>query len=399
MKIASATVLLAFIALPGTAQTSSQEELESRWALAFDRVLGGHALSGSYIDPTIFETGSDLGLTLNIDSGTYAGSSSGLPAVSDFTLLDGRWASGIEFATSSRRMAFLERTMLLGRAETGDPGYMLPADTDGDSIQTQQYFIDEFDRLGIRFSLATGIVAPGGVEVSLDSSFDTEVTIDTGVAFQPGTTIDVSIDWEGVAEGVFPVLGGFSVSTQLVLIGNPNTEIETFDFDNQFASISLFSGVPIDFGFGTLYTPAIEIPSEGAWRFTGEFDRTIEVETFEGENGNGWFTIETFFAQGIGMDNFNETDPATQFGSAFVDGFNTFTFDVTFDAPGATAVVPPNCNEADLAQPFGTLDFNDIEAFVVAFLGGSGAADLNNDFFNDFNDIERFVTAFLAGCP
>ena len=57
------------------------------------------------------------------------------------------------------------------------------------------------------------------------------------------------------------------------------------------------------------------------------------------------------------------------------------------------------CNPADLAEPFDSLDFNDIEAFVVSFLGGSLTADLSGDGALDFEDIEAFVELFLGGCP
>ena len=57
------------------------------------------------------------------------------------------------------------------------------------------------------------------------------------------------------------------------------------------------------------------------------------------------------------------------------------------------------CNVADIAEPFNSLDFNDINAFVTAFLGMDALADLNNDMMFDFNDINAFVTDFLSGCP
>jgi hypothetical protein len=57
------------------------------------------------------------------------------------------------------------------------------------------------------------------------------------------------------------------------------------------------------------------------------------------------------------------------------------------------------CNAADLVEPFGVLDLNDINAFVGAFVAGSPAGDLNNDGVLDLTDINLFVSAFLAGCP
>jgi hypothetical protein len=59
----------------------------------------------------------------------------------------------------------------------------------------------------------------------------------------------------------------------------------------------------------------------------------------------------------------------------------------------------PNCNAADLAEPFGTLDLADIGAFVTAFTAQQPAGDVNNDGVWDLGDIGVFVGAFNAGCP
>lgn len=61
---------------------------------------------------------------------------------------------------------------------------------------------------------------------------------------------------------------------------------------------------------------------------------------------------------------------------------------------------PTGCNDADLAEPLGSLTFADISAFLVAFTGGDPAADLvapAGQF--TFADISAFLGAFTAGCP
>ncbi len=58
------------------------------------------------------------------------------------------------------------------------------------------------------------------------------------------------------------------------------------------------------------------------------------------------------------------------------------------------------CNPADLALPFGTLDFSDVVAFLTAFSGMDPAADLalpTGTF--DFSDVVAFLNAFGGGCP
>ncbi len=55
---------------------------------------------------------------------------------------------------------------------------------------------------------------------------------------------------------------------------------------------------------------------------------------------------------------------------------------------------------ADLAEPFGVLDFSDVTAFLAAFSAGSGEADLAEPFgVFDFSDVTAFLGAFGAGCP
>ena len=75
-------------------------------------------------------------------------------------------------------------------------------------------------------------------------------------------------------------------------------------------------------------------------------------------------------------------------------GSGSFGFRLASPAAAATP-----CNPADLAADFGSLDFNDINAFVAAFLTNTASADLNGDSLWDFNDINAFVAAFLTGCP
>jgi hypothetical protein len=57
------------------------------------------------------------------------------------------------------------------------------------------------------------------------------------------------------------------------------------------------------------------------------------------------------------------------------------------------------CNPADLAEPLGTLDLTDINAFTAGFVAMDSVSDLNADTLFDLADIVAFVSAFVAGCP
>jgi len=59
-----------------------------------------------------------------------------------------------------------------------------------------------------------------------------------------------------------------------------------------------------------------------------------------------------------------------------------------------------SCSEADLAEPFGVLDFTDVTAFLVAFAASEAEADLAAPFGTfDFSDVVAYLSAFGAGCP
>ncbi|MEZ6241921.1 MAG: GC-type dockerin domain-anchored protein, partial [Phycisphaerales bacterium] len=63
-------------------------------------------------------------------------------------------------------------------------------------------------------------------------------------------------------------------------------------------------------------------------------------------------------------------------------------------------IASPGCNEADLDEPYGTLDFSDVIAFLTAFGTMSDEADLVAPFGQwDFSDVIAFLTAFGGGCP
>ncbi len=63
-------------------------------------------------------------------------------------------------------------------------------------------------------------------------------------------------------------------------------------------------------------------------------------------------------------------------------------------------VGPAGCNIADVAPPFGTLDFTDVLAFLIGFSAEDPGADLAPPFgVFDFSDVIAFLTAFGDGCP
>ena len=57
------------------------------------------------------------------------------------------------------------------------------------------------------------------------------------------------------------------------------------------------------------------------------------------------------------------------------------------------------CNAADLAEPFGSLNFFDVSAFLNAFSAGDLAADFNGDGVLNFFDVSAYLVVYNTGCP
>ncbi len=75
-------------------------------------------------------------------------------------------------------------------------------------------------------------------------------------------------------------------------------------------------------------------------------------------------------------------------------------FTNTIHGPGEVLVAGAGCNEADLAEPLGSLDFSDVVAFLSAFAAMSPEADLAEPVgLFDFSDVVAFLSSFGAGCP
>lgn len=68
------------------------------------------------------------------------------------------------------------------------------------------------------------------------------------------------------------------------------------------------------------------------------------------------------------------------------------TFRITLTSEAA-------CSLADLAEPYETLDFFDVSAFINAFVAEDASADLNGDAVYNFFDVSAFLNTFAAGCP
>lgn len=62
-------------------------------------------------------------------------------------------------------------------------------------------------------------------------------------------------------------------------------------------------------------------------------------------------------------------------------------------------VLEGGCSSADLAQPYGELNFFDVSAFLMAYTNGDSSADINGDGVFNFFDVSTFLAVYSSGCP
>lgn len=88
-----------------------------------------------------------------------------------------------------------------------------------------------------------------------------------------------------------------------------------------------------------------------------------------------------------------ETGYPNYFSQADLDALDAIGYAITTPAP------PIPCNVADIAEPIGIIDLEDIALFVSAFNTGLPEADLADPTqLHDLNDVVAFVNAFQVGC-
>ena len=151
-----------------------------------------------------------------------------------------------------------------------------------------------------------------------------------------------------------------------------------------------FSTPPVAFGYSRTVSPLAPFVLELPTTHTEELDRPAWAVTNPPDqatllNDSGAYRVV-------------QPDPGAT-------GSDSMQFRM-FTPTGQTSIVtitlnyqiPPAC-AADLAEPFGVLDFSDVIAFLAAFGAAEPEADLAPPFdLFDFSDILGFLTLFADGC-
>ena len=147
----------------------------------------------------------------------------------------------------------------------------------------------------------------------------------------------------------------------------------------------------------------IEVGSAGN---TQLFGNGIEPTTFTFAPGLGVSTSTLFGADPAGGPlssvefTFDPTAFAAGQASTFVDINSNDADNPTIRVTVEANITDPACSPVDLAAPFGVVDIDDVDAFILAFVDGAPAADLVEPFgIVDLDDVDEFIALFLAGCP
>lgn len=144
----------------------------------------------------------------------------------------------------------------------------------------------------------------------------------------------------------------------------------------------------------------------------GSFGAPIDVELISSTGDTG--VLATNFAQVDSLANGSEA----MFSASMSDaGTGTFSASYTFRVYNDQSLFPNEasiedlqlvlsgmveaggCSIADLAEPFGTLNFFDVSAFLNLFAANDLAADFTDDGVLNFFDVSAFLNAYGVGCP
>lgn len=286
----------------------------------------------------------------------------------------------------------------------------------GDVIDPMSFTLNKAGNDGTYYSVTTS----AGMSSSVDGCFNAFPMNMAGVN-QP---IDLSFD-ASITASAGQYLGDLTVNNLDITTaggsGNGNNDVDDVIFvqvdvfdsgDGSFDGVSNLDTLNLDLG---------TIPNgmgDGSAAFSffniaGVLGAAIDVELISSTGDTGALTTDFVNVNGItpaGSSGFNAMM------SDAVDGnySASYTFrvyndqslfanalsveDLVLELSGVVGE-GSGCNLADIAMPFGDLNFFDVSAFLGLFTAGDLAADFNDDGLLNFFDVSEFLSAFSAGCP
>lgn len=192
-------------------------------------------------------------------------------------------------------------------------------------------------------------------------------------------------DFDGLPDGDLDGDGLFDWSWGVRFYQPGTTD---FDSDGQPDGDPAAGDRLIGINFGAPEGEAID-NGDGTW--------TWDIDTTVSDAGLGQVDLFALYAGGMHLGQFNlggfscEANQLGQYTPSAMFAQQLF---------GPSEPIGGGCNEADIAVPFGVLNFFDVSAFLGAFAVQDPAADLALPIgeFNFF-DVSAFLSAYGAGCP
>ena len=292
----------------------------------------------------------------------------------------------------------------------------LPASLCGSS---PEFFFQATGDLSGTLSLPEdGASAPFSTLVGqLDSVFDDNFETDMGWSVSGPVSGQGAGEWErGVPQGDGSrgdAPSDFDGSGQCYLTGNggpgSNTDVDggqtiltspAFDVSASPEATVSYARWYDNTGSGTGAEPGADVFTVQISNNNGASWTNLEVVgPSTPESSGGWFEAEFRIADFV--------TPTANVRIRFIaeDAAGGSVIEAAVDAisvGGLTCEDPVNkgCNGADLAEPFGVLDFSDVVAFLGAFSAMDASADLAAPLGTfDFSDVVAFLGLFGGGCP
>ena len=147
----------------------------------------------------------------------------------------------------------------------------------------------------------------------------------------------------------------------------------------------------------------VDVQTAGTYDFVARVASNTTGGGFRIERDGVNLSGDKYFLPTGGWQNWQSVGATIELGAGeqVLRFLNLGAFDTEFNFNSMTFTLqgPVMCNAADLAEPFGQLNFFDVSAFLSAFNAQNPDADLNDDGQFNFFDVSSFLSIYNTGCP
>jgi hypothetical protein len=282
--------------------------------------------------------------------------------------------------------------------QLGGAGRWRIAEFDG---ETGVFIQNVIDVQNAGFSVAKGLTFGPDGDLFVGDFFRGRVARYDGTTFQEiASTGDNTI---GTPSGMHIAPNG-----NLMVLSGGNNLIKEYDISSDgISAVGVFNDLPgvvqpQDFTWG---------PNGNIYVTGGSAGGVLEVDPTDGT------FLDYFVPQnnalptnGLAFDDFGRFMTSIVFPVSQINSYDAatgistgvFITDAELGIPTLISIkrgVAGGCSAADLAEPFGELNFFDVSEFLALFSASDPAADLNGDGAFNFFDVSEFLNTFSAGCP